>query len=222
MLIIAVLLIGELTKATNVKTNIWPLLFFLIPLLMAYTIPPQSFDSNTRTVGDIQLASDKSMDLNNDILQESGQEYGAEENSADTDYNGIAYQDTNNGLDMQNGVITMDSNNFSYCLNEVYCNIDTYEGMPLEIVGFVFKDKEKLKTNEFVAARLMMVCCAADMQTVGFLCQYEKAVELEEESWVVVSGTISKTEFEGEYIPIINVQNVEITEKPQHDYIYPY
>lgn len=36
------------------------------------------------------------------------------------------------------------------------------------------------------------VLCAADMQLVGLLCQYDQASKLEADSWVKVSGTIQK------------------------------
>jgi len=68
----------------------------------------------------------------------------------------------------------------------------------------------------------MMVCCAADMQPVGFLCRYEQTSNLKSDSWVKVTGVIGKTEFEGENVPFIEAQSVTNVDKPENDYIYPY
>jgi len=42
------------------------------------------------------------------------------------------------------------------------------------------------------------------------------------DAWVIVSGTIDKTDFNGEAIPYIRVVSIQDTEKPNKDYIYPY
>jgi len=197
MLVIAFLLFGELFKPQKGKSNSLALLFYIVPLIMAVALPAQSFDSNTRTVGDVQIS-------------------GVEENSNKSD------ETENNLLSLQNGILVMDSSNFYNCLNEVYSNLDKYVGTQIEVVGFVFNDNENFKDNEFVPARLMMVCCAADMQPVGFLCRYEQASKLKSDSWVKVTGVIGKTEFEGEGVPSIEAKSVVETEKPNDDYIYPY
>lgn len=224
MLVIAVLLLGELFKPQKKKTNSWALLFYIIPLIMAFVLPAQSFDSNTKIVGDVQLAGNESIDSNKGNLQEhkpndeSGKDVTENTSKADATTN----EDSNNTIPLKNGVLVMDSNNFYSCMNEVYTNLDKYVGTQIEVVGFVFNDNENFKDNEFVPARLMMVCCAADMQPVGFLCRYEQASKLKSDSWVKVTGVIRKTEFEGEGVPSIEAKSVVETEKPNDDYIYPY
>lgn len=100
--------------------------------------------------------------------------------------------------------------------------MDRYEGVKIEVVGFVFKDNEEFSDNEFVPARLMMVCCAADMVPVGFLCRYDKASELAADAWVKVTGTIIKAQYDGETVPCIQAETVLTTDKPANDYVYPY
>ncbi len=99
-------------------------------------------------------------------------------------------------------------------------NIDKYIGFKISIKGFVYKDLE-LDEDEFVPARLMMTCCAADLSPCGFVCKYNKASELEGDTWVTVEGTIIKKERNGIEDPQIDVNNISSAD-PTEDYIYPY
>lgn len=204
MSIIGILLIHEMYKKRNGenrrgKIKISLLLFFVIPLIMAFTIPPQGLNGNSQNVSDIQLAANDG-EANNTHVNEENQI----------------------NCPMENGKILMDSEHYSYCLNEIYSNLDVYEGTEVEAIGFVFKDNQQFSDTNFVVGRLMMVCCAADMQTVGILCHYDRATDLQSDSWVKVIGKISKTQSEGQSIPLIEVESVENISKPEQDYIYPY
>jgi len=106
-------------------------------------------------------------------------------------------------------------------IQEIYEHMDKYKGKKIQVVGFVFKD-EQFKKNEFVPARMMMVCCAADMQPIGLLCSYAKASELKKDVWVKVSGRIGQGEFEGQKMPMIEVESVEPANKPKNEFVYPY
>ncbi|MEG6520715.1 TIGR03943 family putative permease subunit [Desulfotomaculum sp. 1211_IL3151] len=99
------------------------------------------------------------------------------------------------GLDAVNKKITVSNDDFGLWLSEIYTSMDKYEGYTVVMTGFVFKDPETLKENEFVPARLMMSCCVADLAPAGLLCKYDKASELKKDSWVMVEGTI----FIGQY-----------------------
>ncbi len=223
MIIIAFLLFRDLFKPEQKETNSLPLLFFIVPLFMAFAFPAESFNSSTATIGEVQLSSEESISGNTvDPTQESQETDMATENSAlDTDDTAeIKESDTN--IPLQNGVLIIDSSNFYECLGNIYTDLDKYKGTRVEVVGFVFKEDENFAENEFVPARLMMVCCAADMQPVGLLCQYDQTFQLEADSWVKVSGIIEETEFDGYTVPCIIAQNVESAEEPDESYIYPY
>ena len=124
--------------------------------------------------------------------------------------------------DMQSKLLIMDSDNFYDCINEVYNRLEQYEGTAVEVIGFVLRDSESFADNEFVPARLMMVCCTADMQPIGLLCRYDGASALPSGSWVKVRGTIEKTKFEGGIIPCIFAESVTVVMEPDRPYIYPY
>jgi putative membrane protein len=223
MIIIALLLFRELFKSTAKKGNSWPLLFFIVPLIMAFALPAESFDSSTGTIGDVQLSSGGSLSDNTIVAaQEPEETDNSAESSPAIEGDTAESKETDEYIPLQDGVLVMDSSNFYECLCAIYADMDKYKGTPVEVVGFVFNENESFADDEFVPARLMMVCCAADMQPVGLLCQYEKTSELKADSWVKVSGTIEEAEFEGETIPVIVAQSVEMTEEPDEAYVYPY
>ena len=238
MIITAVLSMGELYKPHNKKSKIGPLFFFIIPLILAFVLPAHSLDSSANNVGDIQLSgsdtisektvsyasSDTSSNLSTYVIPELSPEeekktddtYSAKNNDASAEIT------SDNGIALQDGVLVMDGSNFYDCVNEIYADLDRFNGMSIEVIGFVYNDSEDFSENEFVPARLMMVCCAADMVPVGLLCRYQNACELETDSWVKVSGIIGQTDFNGDIVPYIEAVSVEKSEKPSDEYIYPY
>lgn len=223
MLIIALVKLGELFQGQHEGYKPWTLVFFALPLLMAFTIHPQTFDSTTRTLSDIRLSVTQGEAAAEAEDGESAVEKEAEPTGKQRiESAGEEEAKAENNQESEQNALIMNAGNFVQCLNDVYGDPESYIGMPIEVECFVFHDGNQFKEDEFVAARLMMVCCAADMQPVGFLCRYDGANELEPDSWVTVYGTIGQTDFDGERIPYIEAERIEETENPDRNYIYPY
>lgn len=129
------------------------------------------------------------------------------------------------GLDEANKKITVSNDDFGIWLSEIYINIEKYQGYTIEMTGSVFKDPEIFKEDEFVPSRHMMSCCVADLALVGLLCKYEKASQLEQDSWVTVEGTLSirQAEYHGEKYdePQIQVTKIVPAETVE-GFVYPY
>lgn len=79
-----------------------------------------------------------------------------------------------------------------------------------------------MESNEFVPARLLMWCCSADLSPCGIICESEKAPELEEDTWVNVTGVIHIGKYQGEDEPQIHVTSVSPADKPKEEYVYPW
>lgn len=218
MIIIAILLFSNLFKNGNKKINSWPLLFYAIPLVLAFSFPARSMDTSAAAIGEVQLSSsyDFSYEASGNTSQPEQKSTPAPETSTNIK------DDANENETSINSALVMNSSNFYSLLCDIYEDIDKFQGVQIEVEGFVFRGNGILSDNEFIPARLMMVCCAADMQTVGLLCRYDNATSLETDSWVKVCGTIGETEYEGELIPCIIAQTVEPVEQPDKSYIYPY
>lgn len=130
-------------------------------------------------------------------------------------------QKEKSGLDEENKSIIISNDEFYPWITEIYTNMDKYEGYEITMTGFVFKDQEFFSENEFVPARLAMVCCAADLAPVGILCIYDNVSELEPGQWVKVTGTLHKGQYNGLDEPQITVTDITHAEEVS-GYIFPY
>ncbi len=129
------------------------------------------------------------------------------------------------GLNLSDRKITVSNDDFSLWLTELYTNMGNYKGYTIIMTGFVFKDSDTLKEDEFITARLMMSCCAADLIPYGLICKYDKVSDLKSEAWVTVEGTliIEQFEYDGKFYddPQISVTKISPAEKVE-DYVYPF
>jgi putative membrane protein len=191
---------------------------------MAFALPADYFTSKVEVVEEIQLLPDIIVTENDEKSKTYNDfEEKAEIEKAEIEEAEIEEIEETEAMEEDfSEEIVMTSKNFYKVISEIYSDMNYYNGVSIKTVGFVFKGDGMFEDNQFVPARLMMICCAADMQPVGLLCVYDKALELEEDSWVQVQGTISITEFEGEYVPCIIAEEVKKEDAPDKQYIYPY
>lgn len=129
------------------------------------------------------------------------------------------------GLDMQNKKITVSNDDFALWLAEIDSNSRQYEGYTIVMTGYVVNNFKIPKENEFTVSRLAMTCCIADVSPTGLRCIYDKASELDSESWVTVEGTLSIVEKQYNDItlkePQIHVTKITPTD-PVEGYVYPF
>lgn len=117
-------------------------------------------------------------------------------------------------------IIYLSTENYTNVLKSVHDDIGSYVGKKICFTGYVYRTID-FKETEFVLARDMVI--SSDMQTliVGFLCDSKKAKEFENESWVEITGEITKGNYHGE-MPIVEINDIKQIEKPQSDiYVYP-
>ncbi|WDC83247.1 TIGR03943 family protein [Caloramator sp. mosi_1] len=119
---------------------------------------------------------------------------------------------------IKDGLIDVNNKNYLDVLDELQRNLDKYQEREIKIEGFVFKDKSFNK-NQFVVARMLITCCAADAQIIGLMVEGDYNVK--ENEWVRVEGVINKGVYNGDIIPIIRSKSVKLIEKPKEEYIYP-
>ena len=117
-------------------------------------------------------------------------------------------------------VINITSQNYTNILKSVHDDINSYIGKKICFTGYVYRLLD-FKETEFVLARDMII--SSDMQTliVGFLCDSKNVKEFENDSWVELTGEITKGSYHGD-MPIIKVKEIKEIEKPEKDiYVYP-
>lgn len=117
--------------------------------------------------------------------------------------------------------IVMDDTSFAGWLTELYTKPDAWVGKKITARGAVWKDTEFFGKDQFAVARMMMICCAADMQPVGILVKWKGIHALKDGEWVEVTGTLSKQPYKDTFDPLIVAESVKTIAVPQNVYIYP-
>ena len=118
-----------------------------------------------------------------------------------------------------NSIAEIESHEYTNILKQVHDNIDTYVGQSINLTGYVYKLYDFNET-QFVLARDMVINSDSQSVVVGFLCSYDKAKDLKEGVWVNVTGEIIKGYYHNE-IPVIEINKIEETSKPEEEYVYP-
>lgn len=116
-------------------------------------------------------------------------------------------------------VANIETQNYTNILKQVYEDVDTYVGQTINFTGYVYKLYD-FQDTQFVLARDMLINSDSQSVVVGFLCSYDKAKELKEGTWVNVTGEIIKGYYHNE-IPVIDINKIEETQKPEEEYVYP-
>jgi putative membrane protein len=145
---------------------------------------------------------------------------GADSSSAEDKPSGVTAEPLS-GLDETSREITISDDEFYQWISEIYSNLDKYEGYTVSVTGYVLKGTDYLGENEFVAARLAMTCCTADLTPVGMVCKYDGVEGLEASAWVTVRGVIAIGQYQGEDEPQILVTDITPADVVE-GYIYPH
>lgn len=182
--------------------------FFLIPIIAVFFIETNTIKAANKesSIGEISNQTDniKKDNTNNTIMKNSEQGY----KKITT-------------LDISENTININSNNFIFSLNEILDNPEKYKNYTININGFIYRDKT-LKQNEFVIGRHIMVCCAADMQVAGVICEYNENELYDNYTWVKAKGKICTRLSDGSEEVYISVQSMEEDKNPDTSYVYPY
>ncbi len=136
-----------------------------------------------------------------------------------------AYKIYNNSFKIKDGinennVINLTTQNYTNVLKSVHEDIDSYVGKEICFTGYIYRTID-FKESEFVLARDMIISSNLQTLIVGFLCDYKSSSEFNNDSWVEITGEITKGNYHGD-IPIIKVKKIKQIDKPQDDiYVYP-
>lgn len=119
----------------------------------------------------------------------------------------------------RNKVCNISTTNYTNILKTVHENIDDYVGTRIFFTGYIYRVLD-LKENQFVLARDMIISPDFQSVIVGFLCEYDKSKDFSDNTWVSVTGKITKGDYHGD-MPIIKVEKIETVGKPNDEYVYP-
>lgn len=119
--------------------------------------------------------------------------------------------------------ITITAENYVTMLSDIEHNAQRYVGKKIILEGFIYRDPA-FATDEFVLARMYMICCAADVQVTGLMCKGNQSQTLADDQWVKVEGVLQVQNYEmyGEQslMPVIQIAQIEVLATPDNQYIY--
>ena len=119
----------------------------------------------------------------------------------------------------ENAIIEINESNYASILKASNENIDSYVGSKLHVIGYVYRLLD-FDDNQFVVARDMKVNDNGQSLVVGFLCNYSKAKNFADGTWVEIEGEIVKGNFNGD-IAILKVDKIKEASKPQNIFVSP-
>ena len=120
----------------------------------------------------------------------------------------------------QENVIEMKDKWFIEKLQSMNMFVDNFQNKEIEIKGYIYREPG-LSNNQFIIARMGMTHCIADISPYGIIAESENPAQFADDSWVTISGTISKADFNGQTVIKINVTNSTPAKAPKVQYVYP-
>ncbi|MFM9281016.1 TIGR03943 family putative permease subunit [Paenibacillus jiagnxiensis] len=95
-----------------------------------------------------------------------------------------------------------------------------FEGKPISITGFVYKNQEMGNGRLFAIGRFLVMCCPADATPFGMMVEAEHAPNLAKDSWIKVEGILHVSADED--VERLEIQAAKITPiaEPATPYIY--
>ncbi|MFP5107448.1 TIGR03943 family putative permease subunit [Neobacillus sp. C211] len=82
----------------------------------------------------------------------------------------------------------------------------------------MYREKEFMQ-NQIIVARFGITCCVADASVYGMMVNGEVAA-LPKDKWVQVTGKIEQTQFNGETIPVLKINQLSKITAPQAPYVF--
>ncbi|MDF2614304.1 MAG: hypothetical protein K0S71_2090 [Clostridia bacterium] len=119
--------------------------------------------------------------------------------------------------------VVLNSENYTKILTDIEQNPKDYIGKRIQLEGFVYRGPQ-FEPDDFVIARMYMLCCAADAQITGLMASWERGSTLGEEQWLHVEGVLKTKEYEMDgqksLIPIIEIETAVKLPTPDNQYVY--
>ena len=106
---------------------------------------------------------------------------------------------------------------------DMMSNPDKYDGKKIKVKVMAY-DPEKYPPKFSILGRNAMTCCADDITPLGLICEFKNDVELENKEWVDIVATVKKTfvrQYESD-LPVLHVDSISSTEKPEDELVYFY
>lgn len=118
--------------------------------------------------------------------------------------------------DLNAPVIEMDDEGYGIWFIDSMDHLDRYVGKTIRFLAQVMHPAI-IQKGFFVPGRMVMTCCADDINFLGYACQYDKADQFKEQDWVMVTAKVQKEYFAdyGGEGPVLHAISVEPAKAPK-------
>lgn len=124
------------------------------------------------------------------------------------------------GISKSKKEIVLNSDNYYRTIVALGSNPDQYVGYKIYMTGYVNRDDNTLKANEFTLSRMAMACCIADIAPIGLTMHKNDGDSFSNQKWVTVEGTVSTRDFHGRKQPYIEINKTKDAQEIL-GYVYP-
>lgn len=123
-----------------------------------------------------------------------------------------------NSIPKSSEVLEITTEEYTNFLKASHESINNYVGKTVKLTGYIYRLPDFSK-NEFVLARTMIIDNSMGSVIVGMLCECEYSSKYDSGSWIEVTGTIKKGNYNGE-IPVLEISNIKTIKAPQDEFVY--
>ena len=112
-------------------------------------------------------------------------------------------------------IFELNEKNYTTILKAANENIDSYIGLKVHVQGYVYR-LLNFEKNQFVVARDMLISNDNQYVIVGFLSEYENAMDFADGTWVDVVGEIKKGDFAGPIaiLDVLSIKQIDALQNP--------
>ncbi len=119
----------------------------------------------------------------------------------------------------KNNIIDLNESNYTNILKAANENIDSYIGVRVRVIGYVYRLID-FNESQFVVARDMKLNKSSQSLIVGFLCESKNASNYPDGTWVEVIGKIKRGKL-NEELAILDVTSIREVSIPEHIFVNP-
>jgi putative membrane protein len=219
---------GEHSYPTSIGKSLFLYLLFIIPIFTGFLFANNVLDSSVAMNRTIKLgASSQVANQIKPVKNNLKSSYASKTNISTNTKNVLDYQPdpltetqySNLKTKMlQSKNITITDELYVPMMNIIQDNLSKMIGKSVTTKGFVYREKNFLQ-NQMIVARFGITCCVADASVYGFMSKGNVAA-LPKDRWVQVTGTIEQTQYDGDTIPIIKINQISKIAAPKQPYVF--
>ncbi|MEM7129743.1 MAG: TIGR03943 family protein [Chloroflexota bacterium] len=137
----------------------------------------------------------------------------------------VGFDGTRSGMPAAVGAATEKASTDRNILDWIYAfqayDQATFEGDSVDVIGFVFRNKEHFAEDEFALTRYIVSCCVADASYVSLVTRGPQTEEFANDTWVRIQGHFEMGIFKGNDRIILIPDTIEPVPVPNQPYLYP-